>query len=106
MIRDEQFGPVITFGLGGIWIEVLQDISFGIAPLSREETAEMISSIRGKAVLEGKRGKKPADREAISDLLVRLSRMAMEEEAIREMDLNPIFPLEKGVFIADARIIV
>ena len=106
MIRDEQFGPVITFGLGGIWIEVLQDVSFGIAPLSQEETAEMISSIRGKTLLEGKRGKKPADREAISDLLVRLSRMAMEEEAIREMDLNPIFPLEKGVFIADVRIIV
>jgi acyl-CoA synthetase (NDP forming) len=106
MIRDEQFGPVITFGLGGIWIEVLQDISFGIAPLSREEAAEMITSIRGKTLLEGKRGKKPADREAISDLLVRLSRMAMEEEAIREMDLNPIFPLEKGIFIADARIII
>jgi acetyl-CoA synthetase (ADP-forming) len=106
MLRDEQFGPVITFGLGGIWIEVLQDVSFGIAPLSQEETAEMISSIRGKVLLEGKRGKKPADREAISDLLVRLSRMAMEEEAIQEMDLNPIFPLEKGIFIADARIIV
>ena len=106
MIRDEQFGPAITFGLGGIWIEVLKDVSFGIAPLSREEAAEMISSIRGKTVLEGKRGKKPADREAISDLLVHLSRMAMEEEAIREMDLNPIFPLEKGVFVADARIIL
>jgi acetyltransferase len=106
MSRDEQFGPVITFGLGGIWIEVLQDISFGIAPLSSNEAEEMISSIRGHALLEGKRGKKPADREAISDLLVRLSRMAMEEEAIREMDLNPFFPLQKGVFIADARIIV
>jgi acyl-CoA synthetase (NDP forming) len=106
MMRDSQFGPVITFGLGGIWIEVLHDVSFGIAPLSREETVEMISSIRGKAVLEGKRGKKAADREAIAELLVRLSRMAMEEEAIQEMDLNPIFPLEKGLFIADARIIV
>jgi acyl-CoA synthetase (NDP forming) len=106
MIRDEQFGPVITFGLGGIWIEVLHDVSFGIAPLSPEETSEMIASIRGKAVLEGKRGKKPADRAAISNLLVHLSRMAMEEEAIREMDLNPIFPLEKGLFIADARIIL
>ena len=106
MSRDEQFGPVITFGLGGIWIEVLQDISFGIAPLSSNEAEEMISSIRGHALLEGKRGKKPADREAISDLLVRLSRMAMEEEAIREMDLNPFVPLQKGVFIADARIIV
>ena len=106
MLRDEQFGPVITFGLGGIWIEALQDVSFGIAPLSSDEAEEMISSIRGHALLEGKRGKKPADREAISDLLVRLSRMAMEEEAIREMDLNPFFPLERGLFIADARIII
>jgi len=106
MLRDEQFGPVITFGLGGIWIEVLQDVSFGIAPLSSDEAEEMISSIRGHALLEGKRGNKPVDREAIRDLLIRLSQMALQEETIREMDLNPLFPLEKGVFIADARIIV
>ena len=106
MSRDEQFGPVITFGLGGIWIEALQDVSFGIAPLSSNEAEEMISSIRGHALLEGKRGKKPADREAIRDLLIRLSQMALQEETIQEMDLNPLFPLEKGVFIADARIIV
>jgi acyl-CoA synthetase (NDP forming) len=106
MLRDEQFGPVITFGLGGIWIEALQDVSFGIAPLSSDEAEEMISSIRGHALLEGKRGNKPVDREAIRDLLIRLSQMALQEEVIREMDLNPLFPLEKGVFIADARIIV
>jgi acyl-CoA synthetase (NDP forming) len=106
MLRDEQFGPVITFGLGGIWIEVLQDVSFGIAPLSSDEAEEMISSIRGHALLEGKRGNKPVDREAIRDLLIRLSQMALQEEVIREMDLNPFFPLEKGIFIADARIII
>ncbi len=106
LLRDEQFGPVITFGLGGIWIEALQDVSFGIAPLSSDEAEEMISSIRGHALLEEKRGKKPADREAIRDLLIRLSQMALQEEAIREMDLNPFFPLEKGLFIADARIII
>jgi acyl-CoA synthetase (NDP forming) len=106
MSRDEQFGPVITFGLGGIWIEVLQDVSFGIAPLSSDEAEEMISSIRGHALLEGKRGNKPVDREAIRDLLIRLSQMALQEEVIREMDLNPFFPLEKGIFIADARIII
>jgi acyl-CoA synthetase (NDP forming) len=106
MSRDEQFGPVITFGLGGIWIEVLQDVSFGIAPLSSDEAEEMISSIRGHALLEGKRGNKPVDREAIRDLLIRLSQMALQEETIQEMDLNPFFPLERGLFIADARIIV
>jgi acyl-CoA synthetase (NDP forming) len=106
MLRDEQFGPVITFGLGGIWIEALQDVSFGIAPLSSNEAEEMISSIRGHALLEGKRGKKSVDREAIRALLIRLSQMALQEETIQEMDLNPFFPLQKGVFIADARIIV
>ena len=106
MLRDEQFGPVITFGLGGIWIEVLQDVSFGIAPLSSDEAEEMISSIRGHALLEGKRGNKPVDREAIRDLLIRLSQMALQEETIREMDLNPFFPLERGLFIADARVVV
>lgn len=106
MFRDAQFGPVVTFGLGGIWIEVLRDISYGIAPLSSHEAEEMIASIRGHAVLEGKRGKRPADREALRDLLVRLSRLVMTEEAIQEMDLNPFFPLEKGVFIADVRVIV
>ena len=106
LFRDAQFGPVITFGLGGIWIEVLRDISYGIAPLSRDEAAEMIGSIRGRAVLEGLRGKRPVDREALAGMLVRLSEMSLKEEGIRELDLNPIFPVEKGLFIADARIIV
>jgi acetyltransferase len=105
-VRDPQFGPVITFGLGGIWIEVLRDISYGIAPLSLQETEEMISSIRGHSVLEGKRGKKPAYCHTLGDLLARLSEIVVAEEAIREIDLNPLFPLEKGAFIADLCMIV
>jgi len=106
MLRDAQFGPVITFGLGGIWIEVLQDIAYGIAPLSFEEAEEMIQSIRSHAILAGGRGKRPSDRKALSELLVHLSRMVMKEEDIREIDLNPVFPLERGFFIADARILL
>ena len=106
MVRDAQFGPVITFGLGGIWIEVLQDIAYGIAPLSFEEAEEMIQSIRSHAILAGGRGKRPSDRKALSELLVHLSRMVMKEEDIREIDLNPVFPLERGFFIADARILL
>jgi acetyl-CoA synthetase (ADP-forming) len=106
MIRDVQFGPVVTFGLGGIWIEVFRDIAYGLAPLSLREAADMIDSIRAQAVLKGARKKPPADREALGRLLVSVSRMAKEEKAIRELDLNPVFPLEKGYFIADARVIL
>ena len=105
-IRDPQFGLVITFGLCGIWIEVLQDISYGIAPLSLQEIEEMISSIRGHSVLEGKREKTPAYRHTLGYLLVRLSEMVVAAEAIREIDLNPLFPFEKGAFIADLCVIV
>ena len=106
MVRDSQFGPVITFGLGGIWIEVFQDIAFGIAPLSPQEADAMLDSIRGHSLLKGFRAQEPADRESLSELLVRVSRMALEEGEIREMDLNPVFPMEKGYFIADSRIII
>ncbi len=106
MVRDPQFGPVITFGLGGIWIEVFRDIAYGIAPLSPQEAEEMIHSIRTYSILMGVRGKEPADMQALCDLLVRLSRMALEETSIQEMDLNPIFPLQKGYFIADVRVIL
>lgn len=106
MVRDSQFGPVVTFGLGGIWIEVFRDIAYGIAPLSREEAEEMLDSIRANSILKGMRKKTPADRDALCELLVRLSQMAMKENAIQELDLNPVFPMEKGYFIADGRVIL
>lgn len=106
MVRDSQFGPVVTFGLGGIWIEVFQDISFGIAPLSPEEAEVMLDSIRGHSILKGFRKQRPADRKSLSELLVCVSRMVLKEDAIKEMDLNPIFPMEQGYFIADGRIII
>jgi len=106
MVRDSQFGPVITFGLGGIWIEVFRDIAYGIAPLSREEAEDMLDSIRAHSILEGFRKRAPADRKALCELLVRLSQMVMKEGAIQEIDLNPVFPMEKGYFIADGRVIL
>lgn len=106
MVRDSQFGPVVTFGLGGIWIEVFRDIAYGIAPLSYEEAKDMLDSIRARSILEGERKKAPADREALCELLVRLSHMAMKENAIQEIDLNPVFPMERDYFIADGRIIL
>lgn len=106
MLRDSQFGPVITFGLGGIWIEAFRDMAYGIAPLSNEEAEDMLQSIRAHSILKGMRGKRPADRKSLCDLLVRLSLMVLKEEEIQEIDLNPVFPMEKGYFIADARIIL
>ena len=106
MVRDSQFGPVITFGLGGIWIEVFRDISYGIAPLSFEEAEDMLDMIRANAILKGFRKRKAVDRKALCELLVNLSQMAMKETAIQEMDLNPVFPMEKDYFIADGRIIL
>lgn len=106
MVRDSQFGPVISFGLGGIWIEVFRDIAYGIAPLSPEEASDMLDSIRAHQLLKGYRNRKPVDRESLSDLLVRVSRMVMKETAIQEIDLNPVFPLEQGYFIADGRVIL
>jgi acetate---CoA ligase (ADP-forming) len=106
MVRDAQFGPVITVGLGGVWIETLKDVAYGIAPLSTEESEQMVRSIRSYSLLLGARGKKRADLDALSELLVLLSRMALAESAIREIDLNPVFPLQKGVFIADARVLL
>ena len=106
MVRDSQFGPVITFGLGGIWIEVFRDIAYAIAPLSIEEAQNMLDSIQAHEILKDFRKRKSVDRKSLSELLVRISQMAMKEVAIQEMDLNPIFPMEKGYFIADGRIIL
>jgi acyl-CoA synthetase (NDP forming) len=106
MVRDLQFGPVITFGLGGIWIEVFRDIAYGIAPLSYKEAEDMLDSIRAHSILKGMRKRSPADRKALCELLIRLSQMAMKEDAIKEIDLNPVFPMEKGYFIADGRVIL
>lgn len=106
MVRDSQFGPVITFGLGGIWIEVFHDISYAIAPLSIEEAQDMLDSIQAHEILKDFRKRKSVDRASLSELLVRISRMAMKEVAIQEMDFNPIFPMEKGYFIADGRVIL
>ncbi len=106
MIRDPQFGPVMNCGLGGIWIEILQDSAYGIAPLSLPEAEAMLRSLRCYEMLTGARGRRMADGRALCELLVSLSRMVLDEEGIQEIDLNPIFPMERGYFIADARILL
>ncbi len=106
MIRDRQFGPVIMFGLGGIFVEVLKDVSFRVAPLSEEDVDEMIHEIKGYKILTGIRGEGPKDIGAIRDILARLNEIALDNPEILEIDLNPVIVHEKGASVVDSRIIL
>lgn len=104
--KDPVFGPVVMFGLGGIFVEVFKDISFRVAPLTRADAVEMIEEIKGKALLQGTRGKAPADIEAVIDVLLKVSKLVTENEAlIEELDINPLMVYEEGVRAADAMIV-
>jgi acetate---CoA ligase (ADP-forming) len=104
--EDPLFGPLVAFGLGGIYVEVLEDVCFRITPLTDRDAYEMVRSIRGYRLLEGYRGHPPADIPAIEELLLRLSRLVEEVPQISEIDLNPFFALSPGhgCRIIDARI--
>jgi acyl-CoA synthetase (NDP forming) len=103
---DPLFGPLIAFGLGGIYVEILRDVCFRITPLTDRDAAEMVREIRGYRLLEGYRGHAAADIPAIEQVLLRLSRLVEDVPEIVELDLNPIFALPpgRGCIIADARI--
>lgn len=105
-VKDPQFGPALMFGLGGIFVEVLRDVAFRIAPISEEEAREMIGEIKAYPLLKGYRGLPPADIDAIVKILVNTSKLVMEHQEIKELDLNPIMVYEKGAKTVDARIIL
>jgi acetyl coenzyme A synthetase (ADP forming)-like protein len=104
--RDPQFGPLLMFGLGGVYVEVLHDVVFRLCPVSREEAREMVSEIRGFGLLRGARGQAPADIDAIVDVLVRVSALAVDFPDITEMDINPLIVMDRGggAVAADVRI--
>jgi len=106
MIRDPQFGPVIMFGLGGIFVEVLKDVSFRVAPLAEGDIGQMIMDIKGYKVLTGIRGEAPKDIEAIKGILSKISEIAIDNPEINEIDLNPVIVHEKGISIVDSRVIL
>ena len=106
MSKDPQFGPALMFGLGGVMVEVMRDVSFRVAPLNKRDALEMIREIRGYPVLQGARGGEPADIEALTNILIAASKMAMEWQEIKEFDLNPVFAYSKGALAVDARIIL
>ncbi len=104
--KDPQFGPVIMFGLGGIFVEVLKDVSFRIIPLSRKDAQEMIEEIRGYPLLKGYRGKEPVDIPALTEIILKISHLMEQHPEIKELELNPILAYRKGALGLDARIIL
>ncbi|MBY9018036.1 MAG: acetate--CoA ligase family protein [Candidatus Lokiarchaeota archaeon] len=106
MTTDAQFGPALMFGIGGILVEILEDVSFRIAPIEEYDAREMIKEIKGFPILDGYRGKPKADIDAIIDVLMKISDLVTKHEEIFEMDLNPVFIYDKGLICVDARIIL
>jgi acetyltransferase len=106
--RDPQFGPLLLLGLGGIYVEVLKDVSFRIAPVARWEAEEMIGELRSAPLLRGHRGERPADLEAIVDCMLRVSQLAVDFPEIVELDVNPLMVHEegKGAVALDMRLVL
>ena len=105
MSKDPQFGPVLMFGLGGVLVEVLKDVSFRIVPVTERDAREMIREIKGYPILEGYRGQKPASIPALEKLIVKVSQFVEKNPQIKELDLNPIFAYSDKAVAIDARII-
>ncbi len=105
LTRDAQFGPCVMFGLGGIFTEVLEDISFRVAPLTKKDAMEMMHDIKGHKILGAIRGMAPADMEMLADILIRVGRIGLENKAVKEIDINPVI-LSKGKPIAVDALVV
>jgi len=106
MTKDAQFGPVLMFGLGGVWVEVLKDVSFRIVPLTRRDAGEMIKEIKGYPLLEGYRGQEPANTNVLEDILLKVSDFMEKTPEIKEMDINPLFAYKDSAVAVDARIVL
>ena len=106
MTRDQQFGPVIMFGLGGIAVEVLQDVAFRIAPLTQRDAHEIVREIKGFKMLTGFRNLAPVDLDALEALILKVSDFADNTPELAEMDLNPVMAYNDGSLAVDARIVL
>ena len=105
-IKDPQFDQIVMFGLGGVFTEILKDVTFRMAPISKDDAREMIREIKAYPLLKGYRNQRAADQESIIQILLNISRMMIENEEIGQMDLNPVMVYPKGASVVDARIIL
>jgi acyl-CoA synthetase (NDP forming) len=105
LTRDRTFGPVVMFGLGGIFVEILNDVAFRVVPLQPRDARAMIREVRGFPVLQGARGAVPVDLAALEDILLKLSSLAERRPEIHEIDLNPVFVYPTGALAVDARVL-
>ncbi|NHJ12167.1 MAG: acetyl-CoA synthetase [Candidatus Thorarchaeota archaeon] len=106
--KDPQFGHALMFGLGGIFVEILKDVTFRLIPLTEIDAREMVSEIKAAKILEGARGQEPRDVDALIDVIMAVSKMVSENPEINEIDCNPTFLYEKGkgALVVDARILI
>jgi acetyl-CoA synthetase (ADP-forming) len=105
IIRDPQFGPAAMLGLGGVWAEVYRDVVFRLIPLDKKTILEMVSDLKGRALLKGYRGSKPVNMESLADWLIKLGWLALTIETIQEIDVNPILIVDGEPTAVDANII-
>jgi acyl-CoA synthetase (NDP forming) len=105
-IKDPQFGQTLMFGLGGIFVELLNDVTFRVAPITQEDAQEMVKKVKAYPLLKGYRNTPPADIDTIINVLLNTSKLVMDYPEIKELDLNPIMAYEKGAKTVDARIIL
>ncbi|MFX0085102.1 MAG: acetate--CoA ligase family protein [Candidatus Hodarchaeota archaeon] len=103
---DPMFGSILAFGLGGIYVEVLKDVVFRLIPIEHEDATEMLSEIKSAKILDGIRGQPPVDKKALVELLMKTSSFIADNPMVEELDLNPVFANDKGVYVVDARIIL
>jgi len=104
-LRDEKFGPLVMLGVGGIFVEIMRDISFRIAPIARTDALEMMAELKAGRIFEGFRGR-GVNKDEIIDAIVRASRVIASMERIKEMEFNPVIVNEEGAFVVDARFVL
>lgn len=105
-VRDAQFGPAVMFGIGGVMVELIKDVSFRLAPVTKGECLEMIKEIKAYPLLSGYRGSAPVDISAIADIIIKVGDIMNEIDGIKEMEINPLIVHETGVMAVDARILL
>lgn len=105
MKKDAQFGPVLMFGVGGIFVELLKDVSFRLAPINIREAGKMVKEIKSYPILNGYRGQEKVKIDSLLKILVNLSKLSLAEKDINQIDFNPVIANSKGAWIADAKIL-